>query len=79
MSDKDSLDEPEGGGGDGDIEIETMDEYECLELEKLIINEWAMPRSSLNRMICKYRRVVCDSHHPNPCCCWLGGLAGWMV
>ncbi|XP_039448157.1 uncharacterized protein LOC120427364 [Culex pipiens pallens] len=51
MSDKDSLDEPEGGGGGGDIEIETMDEYECLELEKLIINEWGMPRSSLNRMI----------------------------
>lgn len=57
MSDKDSLDDsPEGVGGG--IEIETMDEYECLELEKLIINEWGMPRSSLNRMICKYS-VVC--------------------
>ncbi|XP_055538217.1 uncharacterized protein LOC129725876 isoform X2 [Wyeomyia smithii] len=44
MSDKDSL-EPEG------IEIEPLDEYECLELEKIIINEWGMQRSSLNRMI----------------------------
>ncbi|XP_065086805.1 uncharacterized protein LOC135708632 [Ochlerotatus camptorhynchus] len=44
MSDKDSL-EPEG------IEIEPMDEYDCLELEKTIINEWGMQRSSLNRMI----------------------------
>ncbi|XP_058833045.1 uncharacterized protein LOC131690959 [Topomyia yanbarensis] len=44
MNDKDTL-EPEG------IEIEPMDEYECLELEKTIINEWGMQRSSLNRMI----------------------------
>ncbi|XP_058461116.1 uncharacterized protein LOC131436414 [Malaya genurostris] len=28
-----------------------MDEYECLELEKKIVNEWGMQRSSLNRMI----------------------------
>ncbi|XP_062540532.1 uncharacterized protein LOC134208715 [Armigeres subalbatus] len=47
MSDKDSLEQsPEDG-----IEIEPMDEYECLELEKTIINEWGMQRSSLNRMI----------------------------
>lgn len=51
MSDKDSL-EPEEG-----IEIEPMDEYDCLELEKTIINEWGMQRSSLNRMICKYNRI----------------------
>lgn len=34
-----------------EIEIEPLEEYECLELEKLIINEWGMQRSSLNRMI----------------------------
>ncbi|KXJ83322.1 hypothetical protein RP20_CCG007056 [Aedes albopictus] len=47
MSDKDSLEQPPEEG----IEIEPMDEFDCLELEKTIINEWGMQRSSLNRMI----------------------------
>ncbi|XP_055630693.1 uncharacterized protein LOC129771254 [Toxorhynchites rutilus septentrionalis] len=38
------------------IEIEPLEEYECLELEKMIINEWGMQRSSLNRMI--YCRIT---------------------
>lgn len=55
MSDKDSLEQPPEEG----IEIEPMDEFDCLELEKTIINEWGMQRSSLNRMICKYNRRRC--------------------
>ncbi|EAT41848.1 AAEL006548-PA [Aedes aegypti] len=47
MSDKDSMEPPPEEG----IEIEPMDEFDCLELEKTIINEWGMQRSSLNRMI----------------------------
>lgn len=53
MSDKDSMEPPPEEG----IEIEPMDEFDCLELEKTIINEWGMQRSSLNRMICKYNIV----------------------
>ncbi|XP_055601598.1 uncharacterized protein LOC129750627 [Uranotaenia lowii] len=43
MSDNDPLEE--------DFEIEPMEEFEALELEKKVINEWGLQRSSLNRMI----------------------------